>query len=165
MELFDLIDENDVVIGITNKQEAHAQHLPHRVAAVFVFNHSGELYMQVHKKSGGKLDHSVGGHVLRGESYANAAKREAAEELGINQPLIKVVKFYSDSGSYAHMIQLYECIADPAWKFVPNNEVETIVPMTIAEIRSQIATNPEKFSTNFICALNEYRTTKNTANT
>ncbi len=81
-ELFDLVNIRDEVIGTTSKEVAHTTGQLHRVAAVFVFNHSGDLFVQEHP-SDGKWDHSVGGHVSRGESYADAAAREAEEELGV----------------------------------------------------------------------------------
>src|ERR1700739_2889901 len=106
MELFDLVDKNDNVIGTTDKPTAHANKQLHRVAAVYVFNDLGELYVQVHKSSGGLYDHSVGGHVSKGEEYATAASREADEELGIRQPLAYLSTFYSDEGVYLHMFGL-----------------------------------------------------------
>lgn len=53
MELFDLVDRNDRVIGVTHKEQAHENGELHRVAAVYVFDAQSRLYVQVHKKSGG----------------------------------------------------------------------------------------------------------------
>lgn len=114
MELFDLVDKDDSVIGTTNKPEAHSKGLLRRVAAVYVFNEKGQLYVQVHKKSGGLYDHSVGGHISQGESYEDGASREALEELGIGQQLDKLTTFYSDEGiDMQHMFGLFSCTAQP----------------------------------------------------
>lgn len=156
MEKFDLIDTNDHVIGTTDKPTAHANKQLHRVAAVYVFDEDGSLYVQVHKSSGGLYDHSIGGHVAKGEDYATAAKREADEELGITQPLTFVVKFYSDEDIYLHMFGLFECTADKNWEFRPNDEVEEIIPMKINDIRSLMKSNPEKFTKGFINTMQEY---------
>ncbi len=156
MELFDLVDEKDNVIGVTDKPTAHSTKQLHRVAAVYVFNDKAELYVQVHKGSGGLYDHSVGGHVSQGETYAEAAHREADEELGIKQPLQQLATFYSDEGVYLHMFGLFECTASPDWKFVPNDEVEEIIPMQISDIRRLMASNPEKFTGGFINTMNQY---------
>jgi isopentenyldiphosphate isomerase len=161
MEQFDLVDVNDTVIGITDKPTAHAEKQLHRVAAVYVFNEGGELYVQVHKSSGSLYDHSVGGHVSKGEDYATAAGREANEELGITQPLTHLANFYSDEGIFLHMFGLFECVAAPTWKFVPNEEVEEIIPMKMAEIRHLMKTNPEKFTGGFINSMREYCKIKN----
>lgn len=156
MELFDLVDKYDKVMGTTDKPTAHANRQLHRVAAVYVFNEAGELYIQVHKASGGKYDHSVGGHVSKGESYATAATREADEELGIRQPLNYLSTFYSDEGTYLHMFGLFECVADKSWKFVPNEEVKEIIPMKLGEIRKMMKTSPERFTGGFINTMKEY---------
>ncbi len=161
MEQFDLVDENDIVIGTTDKPTAHSTIQLHRVAAVHVFNDQGELYVQVHKSRGGLFDHSVGGHVSKGEDYATAASREADEELGIKQLLTKPATFYSDEGVYSHMFGLFECVADPSWQFVPNDEVEEIIPMRIDEITELMETEPEKFTGGFINTMREYRKIKN----
>lgn len=161
MELFDLVDENDNVIGVTDKPTAHSTKQLHRVAAVYVFNDAGELYVQVHKSSGGLYDHSVGGHVSQGETYAEAAQREADEELGIKQPLRQLATFYSDEGKYLHMFGLFECVASPDWKFIPNDEVEEIIPMKISDLRELMASSPEKFTGGFINTMTHYRAIKN----
>ena len=161
METFDLVDAHDNVIGTTDKQTAHRKKQPHRVAAVYVFNSSGELYVQVHKASGGLLDHSVGGHVKKGESYKEAAVREAKEELSIDQPLTKITTFYSDEGEYIHMFGLFECRANQNWAFKPNNEVEQIIPMKIETIFKMMQEEPQKFTGGFINTMSEYLRQKN----
>ena len=143
VEQFDLVDETDRVIGVTDKPTAHATRQLHRVVAVYVCNDKGELYVQVHKASGGKLDHSVGGHVSRGESYAAAARREAQEELGIHQPLTHVTTFYSDEGRYLHTFGVFECVADRGWKFTPNEEVSEIIPMKLTDIQDMMQKAPK----------------------
>jgi isopentenyldiphosphate isomerase len=157
MELFDLVNENDEVIGTTDKPTAHAKAQLHRLVAVYVFNEQGELYVQVHKASGGLYDNSVGGHVIKGEDYDTAVKREAKEELGIDQPLTHVARLYSDEGGYfKHLFSLYECTSDPSWRFIPNAEVEEIIPMKIETIRKMMHETPEKFTTGFVNTMREY---------
>lgn len=161
MELFDLVDVNDQVVGTTNKALAHANRLLHRLAAVYVFNSKGELFVQIHKKSGGRYDHSVGGHVQKGESYDSAARREAAEELGLDQPLNHLSTVLSDKGSYAHIISMYECTVDPAWQFVPNEEVEEIVPLSLEQLKKLMRATPEKFTSGFISTFERYLELRN----
>jgi isopentenyl-diphosphate delta-isomerase len=157
MELFDLVDSKDNVIGVTNKVEAHTTGKLHRVGAVYVFDEEGRLYVQVHKKSGGLYDHSVGGHISQGETYAEGTRREAKEELGINQPLELVSIFYSDEGSeMQHMFGLYRCIAESSWKFIPNDEVDKIIPMELFDIQKLMTSEPEKFTKGFINTMQEY---------
>jgi len=158
MELFDLVDKQDVVIGVTNKEKAHTTGELHRVAAVYVFDKQGRLYVQVHKKSGGLYDHSVGGHISQGETYEQGAQREAEEELGITQPLEQIAVFYSDENeTMQHMFGLFECVADDSWQFQPNDEVEQVILMTLEEIQQLMATNREKFTGGFVNTMREYQ--------
>ena len=88
MEEFDLVDENGSVIGRAPRSACHGDpSLVHRAVHVFVVDSAGRMLLQ--KRSAdkdiqpGKWDTSVGGHLGVGETYLDAATREAAEELGI----------------------------------------------------------------------------------
>lgn len=157
VELFDLVDRQDQVIGTTDKKTAHASGQLHRVSAVFVFNEKGELYVQEHG-SDGRWDHSVGGHVSQGETYAIAAAREAEEELGIIQPLEELTtSLYADEHSWMqHMFGIYVCVADPSWKFIPNDEVKVIFPMSLQDIRQAMIDEQDKFTRGFHITMAEF---------
>ena len=159
MELFDLVNEKDEVIGTTNKEESHRTGSIHRVAAIYVFDKEGKLFVQEHLKSG-RLDHSVGGHVAKGEAYDTAAKREGFEELGLTDPITFISTFYSDeriSGvNIRHFFGLYECTPSEEWKFQENEEVKNITPMKIEEIVKLMNASPEKFTGGFINSMEEY---------
>lgn len=160
MELFDLVDRNDKVIGTTNKLKAHKDGGIHRIVAIFVFDKNGELYVQEHLASGNILDHSVGGHVKKGESYAHAAKREAEEELGLVAEISKISEFYSDETwggkNVRHFICLYECQAPDNWSFKGNNEVKNIFPLAVPAIVKQMNSSPRNFTGGFKNTLFEY---------
>lgn len=157
MELLDIVNKNDEVIGTMSRDAAHDTGQLHRVAAVFVFNENGDIYVQVHKKSGGLYDHSVGGHISKGETYAQGAAREAKEELGISLPLKEISIFYPHEISNSmHMFGLYACTVDPAWGFTPNDEVEVLIPMNIRTVRNMMTKEPAKFTRGFIATMNEY---------
>ena len=87
-EMLDLVDDRNRIIGRVSRGNVHGNpSLQHRAVHVFVRNSDGDLFLQ--KRSGdkriqpGKWDTSVGGHVQAGQSYEEAAWREASEELGI----------------------------------------------------------------------------------
>ena len=155
MELFDAIDDHDQVVGTTDKVAAHAKRQLHRAVAVYVFDEKKRLYVQLHKKSG-RYDHSVGGHVSKGETYEQAARREAAEELGIRQHLSQLAIFLSDEGDRLHMFGLFSCVANEEWRFAPNDEVDEITPMALEDIRRLMASQPERFTGGFIKTMNKY---------
>jgi isopentenyldiphosphate isomerase len=157
-ELFDIVDRQDNVIGVTDRKTAHKEGYLHRVSAVFVFNAAGELYVQQHPRDG-KWDHSVGGHVSKGETYAQAAAREAEEELGITQPLEELSTSLSgEEYSYEqHLFGLYSCVAEPGWEFQPNEEVKVIFPMALTAIRQAMLDEPEeRFTRGFRITMAEY---------
>ncbi|MFA5532138.1 MAG: NUDIX domain-containing protein [Candidatus Shapirobacteria bacterium] len=160
MEKFDLVDLQDNIIGETDKLTSHQNGDLHRVVAIFVFNQKGELYLQEHIKSGGLFDHSVGGHVTKGENYDDAAKREGFEELSLNCPLNKVSIFYSDETytgkQIRHIFAIYECIPTKDWEFIANDEVKTIIPMKIKDIINLMNTEPTKFTPGFLNTMREY---------
>ena len=87
-ELLDLVDEKNRVIGRVRRGKVHGNpSLHHRSVHVFVRNAAGDLFLQKRSEEKqiqpGKWDTSVGGHVEAGQSYEGAARKEAAEELGI----------------------------------------------------------------------------------
>ncbi|GAA1416108.1 NUDIX domain-containing protein [Streptomyces thermospinosisporus] len=87
-EMLDIVDEDDRVIGRSPRGEAYARGLRHRCVFVWVRDAEGRVF--VHRRTSGKLvfpslyDMFVGGVVGAGESYDEAALREAEEELGVS---------------------------------------------------------------------------------
>lgn len=87
-EQFELVDEEDRVIGLASRAECHGNPaLIHRAVHVLLFNRRGDLLLQKRSRhkdiQPGRWDTSVGGHLAPGESYLEAARREMGEELGL----------------------------------------------------------------------------------
>ena len=87
-ELLDLVDDRNRVIGRVARRNVHGNpSLQHRAVHVFVMNKEGDLFLQKRstkkRVQPGKWDTSVGGHLEAGQTYEEAARKEAAEELGI----------------------------------------------------------------------------------
>ncbi|MFJ3585501.1 NUDIX hydrolase [Streptomyces sp. NPDC090127] len=106
-EVLDVVDEHDEVIGQAPRGEVYARGLIHRCTFIQVRDAEDRIF--VHRRTPGKLvypsmyDMFVGGVVGAGESYDDAALREAEEELGVfglprPEP---VVRFLYDSGGVA----------------------------------------------------------------
>lgn len=158
-ELLDIVDRLDNVTGITTKKQAHNKGYIHRVVAIYVLSIDGKLYVQRVGKN--KLyDHSVGGHVSRGETYEEAAKREVREELGLLQPLVSLGKIYSDEvdrhPNYRHIYAIYKCEARAGWKFVPNEEVKDIEALPIKQVVGLMKTRSSLFTTGFLRTMEYY---------
>lgn len=87
-EILDVVDENDLVVGQAPRGEAYARGLRHRCVFIQARDAQGRVF--VHRRTATKLvfpshyDMFVGGVVGAGESYDDAALREAEEELGVS---------------------------------------------------------------------------------
>lgn len=87
-EILTQVTDSDEVIGPVARRLVHGNPgLIHRSVHVLVLGQDGRLLLQKRSLSKdvqpGKWDTSVGGHVGFGQSYEEAARREAAEELGL----------------------------------------------------------------------------------
>lgn len=118
MEEVIAVNDQDEVVGLISKDEAHKTGVPHRIAVTYVENAEGKFLVQV--RMSGTLDHSSAGHLHRDESYEEAAKRELAEELGIkNVSLERIGHGVTDKevSSYGdiriHVFDAFRCTAEP----------------------------------------------------
>ncbi len=104
MELLTRVSDDDsVVLGPVERRLVHGNpSLIHRSAHVLVL-HPDEGTLLLQKRSAtkdtfpGRWDTSVGGHVTFGQSYLEAAVREAREELGVDLD--------PDSLEYLHLLR------------------------------------------------------------
>ncbi len=90
-ELFEIIDDaTGAVIGTAPRKRCHGDpSLIHRSVHVVVYSTDGKSILLQKRKmtkdiQPGKWDTAVGGHLMVGESYEQAAAREMGEELGIH---------------------------------------------------------------------------------
>ena len=91
MEMLDIVNENDEIVGQASKQEIYEKLLPHRIVHVLAFNKKGELALQLQgaKKKFCPLHwvSTAAGHVQAGETVEQAALREFYEETGVHAPI------------------------------------------------------------------------------
>lgn len=115
-ERFAVVDDQDRLLGEATRDEVHGNNLRHRAVHIFVFNHSGELFLQ--KRSAwkdrypGLWDSSAAGHVGSGETYETAANREVEEELGVTMALNAVTKLPASEKTGQEFIWLYRAEHD-----------------------------------------------------
>jgi 16S rRNA (adenine1518-N6/adenine1519-N6)-dimethyltransferase len=111
-ERFDIVDEQDQVLHQATRAEAHAQKLRHRAVHLFIFNQSGELFLQKRSRwkdvAPGLWDSSAAGHVASGDSYEQTAPRELEEELGVRTPLRLVDRLPPTQGTGFEFVALFE---------------------------------------------------------
>lgn len=116
-EIVDVVDEDDHVVGYAARAEVRAKKLLHRGATIVCRNSNGAVY--VHRRTEdkdvfpGMYDPCLGGMVSRGESYEAAARRELAEELGIEDAqLCFVFKHLYLGGDNPCWTEVYEVTWD-----------------------------------------------------
>ncbi|MEY3828744.1 MAG: hypothetical protein RL636_445 [Verrucomicrobiota bacterium] len=86
-EVFDVVDDQDVVIGSCPRSEIHRRQLRHRAIHIFWLRADGQLCLQrrsyAKDNCPGQVSTSCAGHVDSGETYPVAAVRELREEIGL----------------------------------------------------------------------------------
>lgn len=138
-ELFDIVDENDKVIGQATRREVHKNpKLIHRSIAIIIYSTDKRIFLQRRSMSKdtdkGKWTISCSGHIGSGDSYKKAAERELQEELGIKIPLSQLAKYLVRSPQETEMTVLFTAVSDGPFtlataeitggKFVRREELE-----------------------------------------
>jgi isopentenyldiphosphate isomerase len=96
-----VFDAEGRVVGALPRKEAKRSRLAVGAVNVLLVNARGEVLLQRRpedKENGGRWDKTVGGHVGAGESFDEAAVREAGEELFGNapSPLVRLARNEAD---------------------------------------------------------------------
>ena len=91
-EIFEIVDEDNNIIGTATRAECHGNpELIHRTAHVIIIDDSNRILLQKRSQDKdiqpGKWDTAVGGHLDVGESFKDGAIRELKEELGVSTEL------------------------------------------------------------------------------
>lgn len=88
LEMLEVVDENDNIVGLETREKIHQNELLHRVVHIWFITPKGEIIFQHRAKNKDllpdKLDATVGGHVEIGTSYEETAIKEGKEETGID---------------------------------------------------------------------------------
>jgi len=137
-EMLPIVDDQDKVIGKKTRDEVEKKAMLHRSANVIIEDSNGMIFVHQRKKDKfyypGLWDIKVGGAVQYHESYLEAAKRELAEEAGINGVSLKFL-FSEKYRSKEHNTnrQVYLCTWDGPIK-IQKEEIEQGRFMSLDEI-------------------------------
>jgi isopentenyldiphosphate isomerase len=162
-EWFDVVDEQDRVIGREPRSVVHRTGLRHRAVHVLVWDDAGRVFLQkrsMRKDSApGAWDSSASGHVDSGETYEVCAPRELREELGWSapSPLEPLLKLEACADLGQEFVWIYRTRWDGR-EFVLNaEEIERGEWFTPAEIDAAIAREPATFARSFRFLWSELR--------
>ncbi len=153
-ELFDVVDDDDRVLGRMRRDDVHRWQLRHRAAHVLVVNSRGEVFVQrrstLKQCAPGLWDTSVAGHVQSGESYAACAARELAEEIGLPPvtPLRQVGYLKASPDTGWEFVAVFLCRSDGPLVLCPEEIADGrwTSPETLAR---WMIDRPEEFTTTF----------------
>ncbi len=152
-EVFDIVDDGDVVVGREFRREIHRRGLLHRAIHIFWLRPDGLLCLQrrsyAKDNCPGLLSSSCAGHVDSGEDYLSAAVRELHEELGVAVPSMALLEidyapWHADLGN--EFVRAYILRGDHPTKLA-EFEVDSILWRTPAEVESWVKAAPAVFAT------------------
>lgn len=160
-----LVNPEDEVLGVMEKQQAHINGLLHRAFSVFLFNHKGEMLLQ---KRASKKYHSpsqwtnaVCSHPRKDETYLEGSNRRLNEELGIKTDLSEKFNFIykADVGGnlWEHELDyVFTGVYEDSFNLNPD-EVEEVRYISMENLDKEITENPENFTEWFKIILEEYK--------
>lgn len=154
-EVFDIVNENDEVIGQNLRSEVHRLGLKHRAVHVLVFNAQGQVFLQKRSQSKdtfpGAWDSSASGHLDAGETYDTCAVREVFEELGIvlaTTPTF-LFKISACSETGCEFVRVYHALHEGPFHLHPQ-EIERGDWFTPAQVHRWIKEMPSDFASGFM---------------
>jgi isopentenyl-diphosphate delta-isomerase type 1 len=152
-EMFDVVNDDDVVIGQASRSEVHATGLQHRGIHVCLFMPDGRMLIQQRSRSRhaapSSLDCSVSEHVKAGEDYPTAAQRGLQEELGLKNIAVEpIITFRMNYGPNDNEIcRLYQArLDDPSAVHFDPVEVESVDYASMDELQQLLADGKRPFS-------------------
>ncbi len=161
-EIFDIVDDNDNVIGQAARSAVHAQGWWHRGVHVLLFTTDGHMLIQKRspdrKQYASLWDCSVSEHVKAGESYLEAAHRGLDEELGLQgmtlTPLFKFRMVYGPNDN--EISTVYKGEVQPARVRFDPVEIAEVYTIPEQELLARIDRHPQEFCGWFIQIMRRY---------
>ncbi|MBI4163229.1 MAG: NUDIX domain-containing protein [Candidatus Aenigmarchaeota archaeon] len=161
MEMMDIVNEKDEVVGKAQREEVYKKLLLHRIVHVLIFNVKGEMALQLRSNVNFCPYYwctAAGGHVKSGESWEDAGKRELKEELGVEAKLTLLYKdIYTDNFRKTNMKKIlatFKTVYSGSFKINPE-EVDKIEFFSLEKIQ-QMVNNKEKMHPELLFLLKKH---------
>ena len=163
MEVLDIVNEKDEVIGKAPRDEIYKKKLTHRIANVIIFDKKGRMALQLRGRNVSYCpmhwDATASGHVRSGESCEEAALRELEEETGTKLKLKEAFKDifeYTDSDRKGLKKIEVTFTGESGKDFKPDSkDVEKIAYFSLSEIKKMVKRG-EKIHPEFMFLLQKH---------
>ena len=153
-EILILVDDNDNEIGTDTRENCHSgRGKRHRAYTAFIF-HDGKMLLQQRSKKKllwpGAWDVSFTSHVYPGETYQQAARRRARQELDAEVGELKDVHsfvYFAPQGANAENEFCRVLVGDFDGKIKPNSdEMMSVRWARLAEVKSDLGKHPDSYT-------------------
>jgi len=154
-EVFDIVDENDQVIGQRLRREVHQLGLRHRAVHVLVFNRQGQVFLQKRSMTKdcfpGTWDSSASGHLAPNEEYDACVLRETQEELGLTLSTVpaRLFKITACPATGQEFVWVYRCQAEGPFQLDPD-EIECGGWFSPDQVSAWVREKPAEFASGFV---------------
>jgi len=141
-DMVEIVDDDGEVVGTATRAEMRSRNLRHRGVGVMVRTTGGDLV--VHQRSGwkdvwpGYWDLAFGGVLQPGEDWIDGARRELAEEAGIEAELVELGRGVYEDGDVRVVGRIFVANHDGPYTFV-DGEVERTDLVPWHEVRAWVA--------------------------
>ncbi|TDT15054.1 isopentenyldiphosphate isomerase [Ilumatobacter fluminis] len=138
------VDDDDRVIDVVPRSTMRADNLLHRSVAIIVTTSGGRLVVQRRADDKdlfpGWWDIGAGGVVTAGEDRSVAARRELAEELGVDAEPVFVGVGRHDDEHAREICWVYRAVSDGPFRPVDGEvvEIRAVDPDEFATLRSSV---------------------------
>jgi len=158
-EYFDVVDEDDNVVGKATRKECHTNpRLIHRAVSILLFNSKGKLLLQQRTMTKDLYPGYWGnpaGHVDSGETYDRAAVRELNEEMGIETELKFFAYAKKRTTTESENVKIFITYSDGPFN-IDKNEVERIKFFDINDVYRKMRSREMQLTPSTMMAIEKY---------
>jgi len=158
--LVDVVNANDLPVGVISRAEVFSEHASFRVAHDLIFNSSGELLIQklapTRHRHPGYWGSSVAAYLFAGESYRAAAERRLTQELGIRGLKLDFIgKISINDDGCQKFVGIFSAVHDGPFTF-DKGHIEKLEFLSLQDIHHLHDTGERLFTPTFLSVLSYY---------